>query len=78
MSARRCAAMAEDQQITYQNLDRRTNRLARFLRRLGMPRGALVGVCMTRSSRVVVAVLSILKEPGVRVLAEKLQEWLPG
>jgi amino acid adenylation domain-containing protein len=47
--------------LTYPELDRRANRLARRLRGLGVGRGALVGVLLERSAEAVVSVLGVLK-----------------
>jgi amino acid adenylation domain-containing protein len=48
-------------QLTYAALDTRANRLAHYLRTLGVAPGALVGLCMERSIDMVVGLLGILK-----------------
>ena len=48
-------------QLTYGQLNRRTNQLAHYLRKQGVGPESLVGVCMTRSLDMVVALLGILK-----------------
>ncbi|HSF43044.1 MAG TPA: non-ribosomal peptide synthase/polyketide synthase [Thermoanaerobaculia bacterium] len=53
-----CAAGGE---LTYAGLDRAANRIARRLRRWGVGRGALVGLCTGRSLDLVAGVLGILK-----------------
>ncbi|MFC8538627.1 amino acid adenylation domain-containing protein [Streptomyces sp. NPDC057249] len=53
--------------LSYQELDQRANRLARRLIALGVGREDPVGVLMTRSSDLVVALLAILKAGGVYV-----------
>ena len=50
-----------DGALNYAELDARSNRLARALKARGMSRGALVGLCVERSSAMVVAQLAILK-----------------
>jgi amino acid adenylation domain-containing protein len=47
--------------LTYAALDRRANRLAHFLGAQGVGPGACVGVCMTRTADLIVALLGILK-----------------
>ena len=47
--------------MTYADLDRRSDRLARHLLAAGVTRGELVGVALDRSPEAVVAVLAILK-----------------
>lgn len=49
------------QQLTYRELNRRANQLAHHLIRLGVNPGAFIGVCMERSSDMIVATLAILK-----------------
>jgi amino acid adenylation domain-containing protein len=44
---------------TFAELDARANRLARHLRRRGVTRGALVGVCMERGIDLVAAILAV-------------------
>lgn len=53
--------------LSYRELDRRANQLARRLRSLGVVPEAPVGVCMERSVELVIAVLGILKAGGVYV-----------
>ena len=57
----RVAVTFENQVLTYAELDRRAARLAGHLRELGARRGTLIGVCLTRSADMLVAVLGVLK-----------------
>ena len=57
----RLAVVCGDQQITYAALDRRSNQLGHYLRRLGAGAEALVGICMSRSIDMLVALLGVLK-----------------
>jgi amino acid adenylation domain-containing protein len=54
-------------QVTYENLDRRANRLANHLRSLGVGPEVLVGLCLERSIDLVIALLGILKAGGAYV-----------
>jgi amino acid adenylation domain-containing protein len=49
------------EQMSYQELNMRSNQLAHHLRRLGVVEGMLVGVCMERSMEMVVGMLAALK-----------------
>ncbi|HEX5758393.1 MAG TPA: amino acid adenylation domain-containing protein [Thermoanaerobaculia bacterium] len=53
-----------DVEIGYGELDRRANRLAHYLRRLGVGPETWVGVCLERSVDMFVALLAILKAGG--------------
>jgi amino acid adenylation domain-containing protein len=55
------AATFEASSITYRDLNTRANQLAHRLRRMGIGRGALVGVLIERSIEMLVGVLGILK-----------------
>jgi amino acid adenylation domain-containing protein len=57
----RIALICGDFRITYEELNRRANRLAHTLRKLGVKQDSLVGLCMDRSSDMILAVLAILK-----------------
>jgi amino acid adenylation domain-containing protein/non-ribosomal peptide synthase protein (TIGR01720 family) len=51
----------EDAEITYRQLDQRSNQLARYLIERGASSNVPVGVCLGRSPEVIVAILAILK-----------------
>ena len=61
------AAIFEDTQLTYAELDRKANQLARHLVRLGVRPGVLVGVFVERSLDLIVALLGVLKAGGAYV-----------
>src|SRR5262249_27113268 len=61
------AVVYEDQQLTYRELNRRANRLAHYLRKLGVGPEARVGICLERSPEMVVGLLGILKAGGAYV-----------
>jgi amino acid adenylation domain-containing protein len=56
-----------DEQLTFRELNRRANRLARLLQTLGVGPDAPVGICMERSLEMVVGLLAILKAGGAYV-----------
>ncbi|MCA1615722.1 MAG: amino acid adenylation domain-containing protein [Acidobacteria bacterium] len=58
------AARREDRQVTYAELDRRSNQLARFLRRAGVGPEKVVALYLPRGIGLVVAVLGVLKAGG--------------
>ncbi|WP_437821703.1 amino acid adenylation domain-containing protein [Sorangium sp. So ce1078] len=61
------AVIAGRRAVTYAELDRRANQLAHRLRRLGVGRDVRVGVCMSRTEQMVIALLGILKAGGAYV-----------
>ncbi|MFL6332079.1 MAG: amino acid adenylation domain-containing protein [Pyrinomonadaceae bacterium] len=50
--------------LSYGDLNARSNRLAHYLRRLGVGAGSLVGLCVERSPEMVVGLLATLKAGG--------------
>ncbi|MDF5723140.1 MAG: amino acid adenylation domain-containing protein [Rhizonema sp. PD37] len=61
------AIIFEEQQITYQELNRRANQLAHYLQSLQVGPDVLVGICMKRSLLMVIGMLGILKAGGAYV-----------
>jgi len=61
------AVVFGDEHLTYGELDRLANRLANYLRRLGVGPDSLVGLCVGRSLEMVVATVGILKAGGAYV-----------
>ncbi|MEO7328036.1 MAG: amino acid adenylation domain-containing protein, partial [Minicystis sp.] len=55
------------ERISYREMERRANQLAHALRRRGVGPDVLVGVCVTRSAPMVIALLAILKAGGAYV-----------
>ena len=51
-------------QMTYDELEQRSNRLARYLRTQGVGRNDLVGLCVGRSALMAVGALAVLKAGG--------------
>ena len=58
------AVIFEDKQLTYQELNSRSNQLAHHLRKLGVGPEVLVGICVERSIEMIVGLLGILKAGG--------------
>ena len=58
------AVVFEDQQLTYQELDERANRLAHYLIKLGVGPEVIVGICVERSLEMIEGLLGILKAGG--------------
>jgi amino acid adenylation domain-containing protein len=63
----RVALADAKEQFTFEQLERKANRLARTLRARGIARGALVGLCVDRSASMVIAQLAILKSGAAYV-----------
>jgi amino acid adenylation domain-containing protein len=61
------AVVYEEQRVSYRELNARANQLAHYLRKLGVGPEVLVGICMERSVKMVVALLGILKAGGAYV-----------
>nr|MCE2753625.1 amino acid adenylation domain-containing protein [Pirellula sp.] len=61
------ALVFEDQQLSYNELNARANRLARYLRKHGVGEETPVGLCLERSLDLVVSILGILKAGGTYV-----------
>jgi amino acid adenylation domain-containing protein/non-ribosomal peptide synthase protein (TIGR01720 family) len=55
------ALECQGRQLSYSELNRRANQLARALRQRGVGRDALVGICLERSPELVLAMLAVLK-----------------
>jgi aspartate racemase len=58
------AAVSEDQELTYRELNSRANKLAHHLLSLGVGPEKLVGICMERSLETIVGILGTLKAGG--------------
>ena len=61
------AVVFGNERLTFEELDRRANRLAHRLRRLGVGPESRVGLCLERSLDMIVAVLGVLKAGGAYV-----------
>jgi amino acid adenylation domain-containing protein len=61
------AVVFEEEQVSYGALNRRANRLANYLKSLGVRPEVKVGVCLERSSAALVGWLSVLKAGGAYI-----------
>ncbi|HEY9810224.1 MAG TPA: amino acid adenylation domain-containing protein, partial [Halomicronema sp.] len=55
------AAICENQQLTYHELNFKANQIAHYLQSLGVEKATLVAICLERSLEMVAAILGILK-----------------
>jgi non-ribosomal peptide synthetase component F len=58
------AAVCGSEHVTYQDLNRRANRLAHYLRILGVRPEMPIGICIERSLDMLVGVIAICKAGG--------------
>src|SRR5690349_20439761 len=53
-----------ERRVTYRELNERANKVAHYLRRIGVGPDVLVGICLDRSPEMVVALLAVWKAGG--------------
>ncbi|MBN3924182.1 non-ribosomal peptide synthetase [Nostoc sp. NMS4] len=58
------ALVFDNEQLSYKELNIRSNQLAHYLKKLGVVPDVLVGICVERSPEAIVALLGILKAGG--------------
>ncbi|MEW6735405.1 MAG: amino acid adenylation domain-containing protein, partial [Acidobacteriota bacterium] len=58
------AVVFEEQELSYQELNRRGNQLAHYLRGIGVGAEVIVGICMERSPEMIVAIIAVHKAGG--------------
>lgn len=61
------AVSFENKQLTYQELNRRANKVARYLQKAKVLPEIMVGICLERSLDLIVGLLGILKAGGAYV-----------
>jgi len=61
------AIILDNEQLTYQQLNKRANQLANYLRKQQVGPEVLVGICMERSIEMIVGMLGVLKAGGAYV-----------
>ncbi|SEB35185.1 amino acid adenylation domain-containing protein [Tenacibaculum sp. MAR_2009_124] len=61
------AVVYEGVELTYKELDKKSNQLARYLREEGVQSNDLVGICLERSLEMIIGILGILKSGGAYV-----------
>lgn len=58
------ALVCDDEQLSYKELNIRSNQLAHYLQKIGVETESLVGICVERSPQMIIALLAILKAGG--------------
>ncbi|BDI18012.1 hypothetical protein ANSO36C_38140 [Nostoc cf. commune SO-36] len=58
------AVIFGNEQLTYQQLNNRSNQLAKYLQKIGVGSETLVGICISQSIEMIVGLLGILKAGG--------------
>ncbi|ACK67643.1 amino acid adenylation domain protein [Rippkaea orientalis PCC 8801] len=61
------ALVYEEEQLTYRELNQKSNQLAHYLQKLGVKPDTLVGICVDRSLEMIIGLLGILKAGGAYV-----------
>jgi amino acid adenylation domain-containing protein len=61
------AVVYQDESLSYEELDKRSNQLAHYLQSQGVKPDTLVGICIERSLEMVVGLMGILKSGGAYV-----------
>lgn len=67
ISPQAIAIVAGGEEVTYEELNKRANQVAHYLRSLGVGAEVSVGLCLERSVHMLVGILGILKAGGVYV-----------
>ncbi|SEB35211.1 amino acid adenylation domain-containing protein [Tenacibaculum sp. MAR_2009_124] len=66
-NAKSVAVVFEGEKLTYKELDRKSNQVARYLQSHGIQKDGLVGICMERSLEMIIAIFGVLKSGGAYV-----------
>uniref|UniRef100_UPI0030EDBFDA amino acid adenylation domain-containing protein n=1 Tax=uncultured Maribacter sp. TaxID=431308 RepID=UPI0030EDBFDA len=61
------AVVFEEEELTYRELNEKSNQLAHYLQKKGVKQESLVGICLERSLEMIVGLLGILKAGGAYV-----------
>jgi len=63
----RVCVVFENEQLTYRDLNQKSNKLAQYLTSIGVGPNSLVGICVERSTDMMIGLLGILKAGGAYV-----------
>ncbi len=66
-SPKAVAVIFEEKQLTYKELNERSNQLAHYLRSKGVRKETLIPICIERSPQMIIGILGILKAAGAYV-----------
>ena len=66
------ALILENEALTYLELNQQANQLAHYLRKLGVGPEVIVGLCLDRCPKMVIAILAILKAGGAYLALDPL------
>ncbi|BAY23353.1 amino acid adenylation domain protein [Calothrix sp. NIES-2100] len=58
------AVVFENEQLTYNELNNRANKLANYIQQLGVKPDVLIGICLEKSHLSIIAILAVLKAGG--------------
>ncbi|OXB17157.1 hypothetical protein B0A80_20610, partial [Flavobacterium tructae] len=61
------AVIFDNEELTYEDLDKKSNQLARFLLNKGVEKNHLIGICIHRSFEMLISILGILKSGAAYV-----------
>ena len=64
------AVVFENQELTYKELNEKSNSLAHFLRAQGIDKNNVIGIMMNRSAEMIISILAVIKSGGTYLLID--------